>query len=139
MAALLGAGGGGGGSDARGRLQVLSVKSSAGWAFELALRPGGDADLYERYSIAEYLQVTRLFGYLRALRAAVWASRAQNQQTTQHPHPHRLKMIKDNLYVLAAALRDEHVIALEEDASARPSCAACRRACFAVTLERRYF
>lgn len=36
--------------------QVVSVKSSSGWAFELALRPGGDPAVFDKFSVAEYVQ-----------------------------------------------------------------------------------
>jgi hypothetical protein len=40
-----------------GGAQVISVKGSSGWAFEMALRPGSELALFEKYSVAEYVQV----------------------------------------------------------------------------------
>eukprot|EP00879_Flechtneria_rotunda_P020592 GHRR01021668.1.p1 GENE.GHRR01021668.1~~GHRR01021668.1.p1 ORF type:complete len:426 (+),score=90.43 GHRR01021668.1:69-1346(+) len=42
----------------RFRYQVVSVKSGMGWGFELALRPSTDLAVYDKYNIAEYLQVS---------------------------------------------------------------------------------
>ncbi|KIZ04463.1 hypothetical protein MNEG_3494 [Monoraphidium neglectum] len=44
------------GSSLRDKLQVISVKGSSGWAFEMALRPGSELALFEKYSVAEYVQ-----------------------------------------------------------------------------------
>ncbi|KAI8466052.1 MAG: hypothetical protein J3K34DRAFT_434854 [Monoraphidium minutum] len=53
MAALLGAGAG---DSMRDKLQVVSVKGVSGWAFEMALRPGSDAALFDKYSLSDYVQ-----------------------------------------------------------------------------------
>lgn len=37
--------------------QVLRVKSTMGWSYEFSLRPSSDLALYDKYNIAEYLQV----------------------------------------------------------------------------------
>jgi hypothetical protein len=37
-------------------VQVVSVKGSSGWAFEMALRPSSELALFEKYSLAEYIQ-----------------------------------------------------------------------------------
>lgn len=46
--------------------------------------------------------------------------------------------VQDNWFVLSAVLKDQYGIVLEEDVSARPSCAACRRINMAITLQK-YF
>ncbi len=44
------------------RVQALSVTSSAGWGFDLALKAGsaGDAELSDKYNVAEFVQVCRV-------------------------------------------------------------------------------
>lgn len=41
--------------------QVVSVKGSSGWAFEMALKTSGEAALFDKYSVAEYVQVGGLW------------------------------------------------------------------------------
>ncbi|GBF88347.1 hypothetical protein Rsub_01059 [Raphidocelis subcapitata] len=98
MTALLGAPSGGDGL--RDKLQVVSVKGSSGWAFEMALRPSSELALFDKFSIAEFVQ--------------------------------------DNWFVLAAILKDEYGIIAEEDASNKPTCAACRRSNVSLTLEKHF-
>jgi hypothetical protein len=38
-------------------VQVVRVKSTMGWSYEFSLRPSSDLALYDKYNIAEYLQV----------------------------------------------------------------------------------
>jgi hypothetical protein len=40
------------------RLQVVRVHSTMGWSYEFSLRPSSDLALYDKYNIAEYLQVS---------------------------------------------------------------------------------
>ena len=50
---------------ARGQLQTVAVRSTAGWSFDLQLKPpssGGDAGLVDKYSIAEFVQVANNVG-----------------------------------------------------------------------------
>jgi hypothetical protein len=42
-----------------GRRQVVSVKGSSGWAFEMALRPGSELALFDKFSLAGFVQVGR--------------------------------------------------------------------------------
>jgi len=37
--------------------QLVHVKSSTGWQFELSLRPSSDLALHDKYSIADFIQV----------------------------------------------------------------------------------
>lgn len=46
--------------------------------------------------------------------------------------------VQDNWFVLSAVLKDQYGIVLEEDISARPSCAACRRINLAISMQK-YF
>ncbi|KAG2453826.1 hypothetical protein HYH02_002033 [Chlamydomonas schloesseri] len=46
--------------------------------------------------------------------------------------------VQDNWFVLGAILRDQFGVVLEEDPAARTTCAACRRTCLAVTLNKIY-
>ena len=44
--------------------------------------------------------------------------------------------VQDNWFVLCAVLKDQYGILLEEDASLRPTCVACRRTNLAVTMQK---
>eukprot|EP00198_Chlamydomonas_reinhardtii_P006643 XP_001695979.1 predicted protein [Chlamydomonas reinhardtii] len=44
--------------------------------------------------------------------------------------------VQDNWFVLGAILKDQFGVVLEEDPAGRPTCAACRRTCLAVTLNK---
>ncbi|KXZ55637.1 hypothetical protein GPECTOR_2g1187 [Gonium pectorale] len=46
--------------------------------------------------------------------------------------------VQDNWFVLGAVLKDQFGVVLEEDTAARPPCAACRRTCLAITLNKIY-
>lgn len=46
--------------------------------------------------------------------------------------------VQDNWFVLGAVLKDQFGVVLEEDTSARPTCAACRRTNLAVSLIKIY-
>jgi hypothetical protein len=39
-------------------VQMVHVKSTMGWSYEFSLRPSSDLALYDKYNIAEYLQVS---------------------------------------------------------------------------------
>ena len=90
--------------------RVARVRGAAGWAFELALTtPGGGTPA----------AVLERFGALP-------------------------EAVRDSWYVLVAVLRDEYGVALEEAepllaavSAGRPACAACRRHCMSLVLERR--
>ena len=46
--------------------------------------------------------------------------------------------VQDNWFVLAAVMKDQYGIAMEEDLGARSPCAACRRTNFAFTMQKFY-
>lgn len=37
--------------------QVIQVKGAMGWSFECTLRPSSDLALFEKYNLADYMQV----------------------------------------------------------------------------------
>lgn len=51
--------------------QVIRAKSDMGWSFEFSLRPSSDLALYDKYSIAEYVQVGCCLLQLPALAAII--------------------------------------------------------------------
>ena len=49
-----------------------------------------------------------------------------------------VRHLQDQWFVLSAILKDCFGVVLEEDSSARPACAACRRSNLAITLTKIY-
>ena len=61
---------------------------------------------------------------------------ATSSSPTLSPGIPRSSPPQDNWFVLGAILKDQFGVVLEEDPAGRPTCAACRRTCLAVTLNK---